>query len=109
MDIQLLQEVGLPVAGVLGLSWFILRLVKWMQDSLIKGLLDRHNDVIREIGEVKTEVIADNDELKKTVDVLHNITVKLIDNEKANEIRLRELCSNLQLMLKFVNKNGGIK
>tara|TARA_R100000808_G_C2150511_1_gene159267 strand:- start:778 stop:1107 length:330 start_codon:yes stop_codon:yes gene_type:complete len=109
MDIQLLQEVGLPVAGVLGLSWFILRLVKWMQDSLIKGLLDRHSELVREIHEVKTEVIADNEDLKKTVSILHDITVKLIDNEKANEIRLRELCSNLQIMLKFVNKNGGIK
>jgi len=109
MDLQLLQEVGLPVAGVLGLSWFILRLVKWMQDSLIKGLLDRHHEIIREVGEVKSEIIADNADLKNTVDILHNIVVKLIDNEKANEIRLRELGSNLGIMLKFINKNGGVK
>ena len=106
MDLQLLQEVGLPVAGVLGLSWFILRLVKWMQDSLIKGLLDRHHEIIREVGEVKGEIIADNADLKNTVDILHNITVKLIDNEKVNEMKLSELASNLETMLRFINKNG---
>ena len=105
MDLQLLQEVGLPVAGVLGLSWFILRLVKWMQDSLIKGLMDRHHEVVREIGEVKGEIIADNADLKNTVAILHNITVKLIDNEKVNEMKLSELASNLETMLKFI-KNG---
>ena len=106
MDLQLLQEVGLPVAGVLGLSWFILRLVKWMQDSLIKGLLDRHHEIIREVGEVKSEIIADNADLKNTVDILHNIVVKLIDNEKINEMKLSELASNLDTILKLVYKNG---
>ena len=106
MDLQLLQEVGLPVAGVLGLSWFILRLVKWMQDSLIKGLLDRHHEIIREVGEVKSEIIADNADLKNTVDILHNITVKLIDNEKMNEMKLSELASNLDTILKLVYKIG---
>ena len=106
MDLQLLQEVGLPVAGVLGLSWFILRLVKWMQDSLIKGLLDRHHEIIREVGEVKSEIIADNADLKNTVDILHNIIVQLMDNEKMNEMKLSELASNLKIMLRFINKNG---
>jgi len=106
VDLQLLQEVGLPVAGVLGLSWFILRLVKWMQDSLIKGLLDRHHEIIREVGEVKSEIIADNADLKNTVDILHNIVVKLIDNEKINEMKLSELASNLDTILKLVYKNG---
>ena len=98
MDINLIKELGLPVAGVLGLAWFVLYLIKWMQTALISGLLDRHNEVIRELNEVEQRVIDDNKEAK-------NILVKLIDNEKANEKTLGNLDSNLDTIIKFL-KNG---
>ena len=69
-----------------------------MQTALISGLLDRHNEVIRELNEVEQRVIDDNKEAK-------NILVKLIDNEKANEKTLGNLDSNLDTIIKFL-KNG---
>ena len=99
MNLQLLQDLGLPVAGTIALAWFVLYLVKWMQSTLIMGLLDRHNELVKELNEVEQRVIDDN---KINKDIL----VKLIDSEKVNEIKLSELASNLDTMLKFINKNG---
>ena len=99
MNLQLLQDLGLPVAGTIALAWFVLYLVKWMQSTLIMGLLDRHNELVKELNEVEQRVIDDN---KINKDIL----VKLIDSEKVNEIKLSELASNLDTMLRFINKNG---
>ena len=99
MNLQLLQDLGLPVAGTIALAWFVLYLVKWMQSTLIMGLLDRHNELVKELNEVEQRVIDDN---KINKDIL----IKLIDSEKVNEIKLSELASNLDTMLKFINKNG---
>ena len=99
MNLQLLQDLGLPVAGTIALAWFVLYLVKWMQSTLIMGLLDRHNELVKELNEVEQRVIDDN---KINKDIL----VKLIDSEKKNEMKLSELASNLDTMLKFINKNG---
>ena len=99
MNLQLLQDLGLPVAGTIALAWFVLYLVKWMQSTLIMGLLDRHNELVKELNEVEQRVIDDN---KINKDIL----VKLIDSEKKNEMKLSELASNLDTMLRFINKNG---
>ena len=99
MNLQLLQDLGLPVAGTIALAWFVLYLVKWMQSTLIMGLLDRHNELVKELNEVEQRVIDDN---KINKDIL----IKLNDSEKANEIKLSELASNLDTMLRFINKNG---
>ena len=99
MNLQLLQDLGLPVAGTIALAWFVLYLVKWMQSTLIMGLLDRHNELVKELNEVEQRVIDDN---KINKDIL----IKLFDSEKVNEIKLSELASNLDTMLKFINKNG---
>ena len=98
MNLQLLQDLGLPVAGTIALAWFVLYLVKWMQSTLIMGLLDRHNELVKELNEVEQRVIDDN---KINKDIL----VKLIDSEKKNEMKLSELASNLDTMLQFI-KNG---
>ena len=78
MDVSLIEELGLPIVGVISLAWFILYLVKWMQSTLISGLLDRHNELLKELDEVEQRVILDNQEAKQ-------ILIKLIDNEKVNE------------------------
>ena len=98
MNLQLLQDLGLPVAGTIALAWFVLYLVKWMQSTLIMGLLDRHNELVKELNEVEQRVIDDN---KINKDIL----IKLIDSEKKNEMKLSELASNLDTMLQFI-KNG---
>ena len=98
MNLQLLQDLGLPVAGTIALAWFVLYLVKWMQSTLIMGLLDSHNELVKELNEVEQRVIDDN---KINKDIL----IKLNDSEKANDIKLSELASNLETMLKFI-KNG---
>lgn len=99
MSLELIQDLGLPVAGTIALAWFVLYLVKWMQSTLIMGLLDRHNELVRELNEVEQRVIDDN---KINKDIL----IKLIDSEKKNEMKLIELASSFEIMLKFI-KNGG--
>lgn len=69
-----------------------------MQSTLISGLLDRHNELLKELDEVEQRVISDNQEAK-------DILIKLIDNEKANEKTLENLASNLDTIIKFI-KNG---
>ncbi len=80
MDIALIQELGLPVAGTIGLAWFALKLVNWGKEHLLN-----------EINEVKEEI-----------NKLESITIKLIDNEKKNEITLQEIASNLEVMIKIM-------
>ena len=98
MSLELIQDLGLPVAGTIALAWFVLYLVKWMQSTLIMGLLDRHNELVKELNEVEQRVIDDN---KINKDIL----VKLIDTSKDNDLKLTALESNLDTMLKFI-KNG---
>ena len=99
---KILTEHGLAVVIIFclfaAISWF----AKWFFNNYTANLDTKFTEMLREIAEVKTEVIADNDELKKTVDVLHSITVKLIDNEKGNEMKLSELASNLDTLLKYI-------
>jgi hypothetical protein len=80
MDVTLIQELGLPVAGTIGLAWFALKLVNWGKEHLLN-----------EINEVKEEI-----------NKLEAITIKLIDNEKKNEITLQEIASNLETMIKIM-------
>lgn len=80
MDITLIQELGLPLAGTIGLAWFALKLVNWGKEHLLN-----------EINEVKEEI-----------NKLEDITIKLIDNEKKNEITLQEIASNLEVMIKIM-------
>tara|TARA_Y100001973_G_C5189600_1_gene330086 strand:- start:729 stop:974 length:246 start_codon:yes stop_codon:yes gene_type:complete len=80
LDIALIQELGLPVAGTIGLAWFALKLVNWGKEHLLN-----------EINEVKEEI-----------NKLESITIKLIDNEKKNEITLQEIASNLEVMIKIM-------
>lgn len=98
MSLELIQDLGLPVAGTIALAWFVLYLVKWMQSTLIMGLLDRHNELVKELNEVEQRVIDDN---KINKDIL----IKLIDTSKDNDLKLTALESNLDTMLKFI-KNG---
>jgi len=94
----LIQDLGLPVAGTIALAWFVLYLVKWIQTSLITGLLDRHNELMKELNEVEQHVIDDNKVNKE-------ILIKLIDGEKKNEVKLAQMASSFEVMLKFI-KNG---
>lgn len=94
----MIQDLGLPVAGTIALAWFVLYLVKWIQTSLITGLLDRHNELMKELNEVEQHVIDDNKVNKE-------ILIKLIDGEKKNEVKLAQMASSFEVMLKFI-KNG---
>ena len=83
MDISLIQELGLPVAGVLGLAWFVLKLVNWGKEYLLKEITELRNDI-------------------KDLNV---IIIALINNEKKNEITLQEISSNLDTIIKMTKRN----
>ncbi len=98
IELSTIERLGLPIAGTVALAWFVLYLVKWMQSTLIMGLLDRHNELVKELNEVEQHVIDDN---KINKDIL----IKLIDSSKDNDLKLAALESNLDVIVKFI-KNG---
>jgi hypothetical protein len=80
LDITLIQELGLPLAGTIGLAWLVLKFINWGKDYLLKEIEELRGDIVR----------------------LEKIIVQLIDNEKKNEITLKEISSNLDTIIKVI-------
>tara|TARA_Y100000593_G_C4137198_1_gene250355 strand:- start:53 stop:343 length:291 start_codon:yes stop_codon:yes gene_type:complete len=85
--IEILQEFGVPVAFCLGLSWFIYKQNKYIQDDLTKDLHHKFHLLEKIINED-----------------LRNIIIALINQQKKMQIELRGIKSKYEALVEIVNK-----
>ena len=95
MDFNIIDEYGLPIAGVIALAFALYKTVDFVQKQLLQQIEERHN--------AEMEAIRQLEEEHKT---FHEITVSLINNSKLNQSNLESIRSSLDTLLKFLNKNG---
>tara|TARA_R100000030_G_scaffold92104_1_gene77543 strand:+ start:562 stop:912 length:351 start_codon:yes stop_codon:yes gene_type:complete len=79
--VQLIQEVGFPIAAALGLGWFIYKLIMRIVDGMETKL-----DIVDE--KVAEQIAAIEQRLGQKLDSQHGILVALIDRVRSvdNEI-----------------------
>ena len=85
--IEILREFGVPVAFCLGLSWFIYKQNKYIQDDLTKDLHKKFNLLEKII----------NDDLRQ-------IIVVLISQQKKMQIELRGILKKYEALVEIINK-----
>ena len=93
MDLNIIDTYGLPVAGVISLAFALWKTVEFIQKQLLNQIEDRHN--------AEMEAIRQLEEEHKT---FHGIVVTLIDNSKLNQMSLKEIKGNMDMLVKFINK-----
>jgi predicted PurR-regulated permease PerM len=96
---QILDEHGLAVVIIFilfaAISWF----ARWFFNNYTANLDTQFSELLREIAEVKEEIIDNNNKL-------YGITEKLIANQRLIGEDVNALESSLDTLLKFINKNG---
>ena len=93
MDLNIIDTYGLPIAGVIGLAAALWKTVEFIQKQLLNQIEDRHNAEMEAIRQLEEEH-----------KVFHGIVVTLIDNSKLNEMSLKEIKGNIDMLVKFTNK-----
>ena len=80
--LSILQEVGLPVLGVLGLDWYV----------------NRQNQFIQ--NELQTE-------LRESFTRLEGIVIKLIDQSKVNQLEQRDIKASYRAIVEILASMSG--
>ena len=93
MDLNIIDTYGLPVAGVISLAIALWKTVEFVQKQLLNQIEDRHNAEMEAIRQLEEEH-----------KVFHGIVVTLIDNSKLNQMNLKEIKGNMDMLVKFINK-----
>ena len=95
----LISEEGIAVFIIVVLIVGIAVFGRWFFEHYTKRVDRKYGDLMREITEIKTEVISSNDKL-------YNINEKLISNQREIGEDVNAIESSLHTLLKFINKNG---
>ena len=93
MDLNIIDTYGLPVAGVIALAIALWKTIEFVQKQLLNQIEDRHNAEMEAIRQLEEEH-----------KVFHGIVVTLIDNSKLNQMNLKEMKGNMDMLVKFINK-----
>ena len=93
MDLNIIDTYGLPIAGVVALAFALWKTVEFIQKQLLNQIEDRHTAEMEAIRQLEEEH-----------KIFHGIVVTLIDNSKLNEMSLKEIKGNLNMLVKFINK-----
>ena len=92
-SLSLIDEYGLPIVGLIGLALALWKTVNFIQKQLLNQIEERHNAEMEAIRQLEEEH-----------KVFHKIVVTLIDNSKLNQMSLKEIKGNMDMLVKFINK-----
>ena len=92
-SLSLIDEYGLHIVGLIGLALALWKTVSFVQKQLLNQIEERHNTEMEAIRQLEEEH-----------KVFHGIVVTLIDNSKKNQLFLKEIKGNMDMLAKFINK-----
>ena len=95
MDFNIIDEYGLPIAGVIALAFALYKTVDFVQKQLLQQIEERHNAEMEAIRQLEEEHKG-----------FQAIIVTLINNSKLNQSNLQSIKSSFDTLLKFIDKNG---
>ena len=91
MNLDIIDQYGLPIAGVIALAFALWKTVDFVQKQLLQQIEERHN--------AEMEAIRQLEEEHKT---FHSIIVSLIDASKINQSNLESMKSSFDTFLKYL-------
>ena len=94
MDFNIIDEYGLPIAGVIALAFALYKTVDFVQKQLLQQIEERHNAEMEAIRQLEEEHKG-----------FQAIIVTLINNSKLNQSNLQSIKSSFDTLLKFIDKN----
>ncbi len=97
--LYLISEEGIAVFVIVVLLIGIAIFGRWFFEHYTKRVDRKYEDLMREIAEIKVEVMESNNRL-------FNINEKLIANQRVIGEDVNAIESSLDTLLKFINKNG---
>lgn len=97
--LYLISEEGIAVFIIVALLAGIGVFGRWFFDNYTKRVDTKYSDLMREITEIKVEVLDSNNKL-------YSINEKLISNQRVIGEDVNAIESSLDTLLKFINKNG---
>ena len=95
----LISEEGISVFVIVVLLIGIAVFGRWFATNYTARVDSKYNELMREITEIKVEVL--NNNMK-----LYSMTEQLINNQRAIGEDVNNIEGNLNILLKFINKNG---
>ena len=93
MNLDIIDQYGLPIAGVIALGIALYKTVDFVQKQLLQQIEERHNAEMEAIRQLEEEH-----------KVFHKIIIALIDNSKLNQMSLKEIKGNMDMLVKLLNK-----
>ena len=97
--LYLISEEGIAVFIIVVLIGGIAVFGRWFAHTYTAKLDVSFSELLREIAEIKQEVIEENGKV-------YNITESLIKNSRKTGENIKAIESSLDTLLKFLNKNG---
>ena len=97
--LYLISEEGIAVFVIVALLIGIGFFGKWFFASYTKRVDRKYEDLMREIAEIKVEIISSNEKL-------YGITETLIGNQRLIGEDVNAIESSLDTLLNFISKNG---
>jgi 2C-methyl-D-erythritol 2,4-cyclodiphosphate synthase len=97
--LYLISEEGIAVFIIVVLLGGIAVFGRWFAHSYTTRIDKNFAELLREIAEIKQEVIDENGKV-------YNITESLIKNSRKTGENIKAIESSLDTLLKFLNKNG---
>ena len=95
----LISEEGISVFIIVVLLVGIGLFGRWFAHNYTARVDDKYNELMREIAEIKIEILDNNNKL-------YSIVEQLIQNLNRNNGDVSSIKSSLDTLLKFINKNG---
>jgi len=95
----LLSEEGLAVFMLIIMLIGTGYVGSWFLNTYTKRVDRKYSELLREIAEIKTEVMDENSKL-------YSIVEQLITNQRGIGEDINAIESSLDTLLKFINKNG---
>ena len=93
MPLEIIDQYGLPLACVAGLAVALWKILGFVQGQLLMQIQERHEEEMEAIRQIEMEH-----------QQFHQIIVKLISNSKDNQMKLQEVSSKIDMLVKLINK-----
>ena len=91
MNLDIIDQYGLPIAGVIALAFALWKTVDFVQKQLLQQIEERHNAEMEAIRQLEEEHKG-----------FHSIIVSLIDASKINQSNLESMRSSFDTLLKYL-------
>jgi len=97
--LYLISEEGIAVFIIVVLLGGIAIFGRWFAHNYTARLDESFSELLREIAEIKEDVVDNNNKL-------YTITEELIKNSRKTGENIKAIESSLDTLLKFISKNG---